>query len=469
MKKLNIETKENTTDRLAFVQAKGSKYFILAEEINAIVKAVNELYDSAESLPDVEEKVNAAKIAIFQKLTGNDSGDLNTLQTAVKTHLIGAINSVQKQLNELKLIDDSLEESKDKTYSIDKIQSLINDSLVPMLDKAMAEKTYISKNEFEQLMRGGIAKHRINNIHGVLDSSNLSEQVIEIVGSGFEVFSDNVASISLQNSVSGEAIDGKYVYNIKYIDNEHLTVTFQLLDIVPNGDYYIYLYDIDGGIYKNQLNVGGAGVVKIGGYTQLIFSNWLTNPSPAPTNFVMQPNSIYIGTTNQSMDLQLFPCVKSSEHIPMDKSFDIEFKISDTYLHVTSLFGGAFIAGIIGLTNNSNLSLTSTDIQVGYLIRKPIDYNNGDKAKHSYYSLSGALTELIATRNPYSENTNAVMKIKGSLSMLYVTIIDKGVVKTYTIERPFGNLYIKAISSNLPFTHTVNNLNIGANINCKIW
>lgn len=454
------------------MEAKGSKWFILAEEINAIVKAVNELYDSAESLPNVEEKVNAAKIAIFQKLTGNDSGDLTTLQTAVKTHLIGAINSVQKQLNELKLIDDSLEASKDKTYSIDKIQSLINDSLVPMLDKAMAEKTYISKNEFEQLMRGGIAKHRINNIHGVLDSSSVSEQVIEIVGSGFEVFSDNVASISLQNSISGENIDGKYVYNIKYIDNEHLTVTFQLLDIVPNGDYYIYLYDIDGGIYKNQLNVGGAGVVKIGGYTQLDFDSWVTVPSNGltsyPNTFLGNKNSFGVGSLEEIWYSGYKESIKSTNFIPADKNFDIELNIS--HFDNNLLYGINVLTNfpsVIGLTANTLLTAIPTDIINGVLCNK-------SKTNHNvYYSESGGQTDLIGESNIFPR-LPIKLKITGSLTQLFITITFNNITISKTVDRLNANLYLKAVvykgsKDGSTYGIPTNWNTIGANINCKIW
>ena len=337
------------------------------------------------------------------------------------------------------------------------------------LDITTAFATFATKEELKESQQGILATHRITNVYGVIDSAINTTQDIQVVGTGFGIFSDNNIRVLLNNLITGESIEGKYTYTMTYVDTQHIILHFNITDVVTDGSYVLYLGDVNGSIYLNPANTGSEALIKIGGYTQLDFNTWNTNPVVPPVNFVTAKNNVYVGTTNQPMAIQLYPAAKSVDFIPSNKNFELTLNISDTYLRITGLQGGTFLSGIIGITTNSNLSVTSTDINVGYLLTKPIDYNNGDKAKRGYYSLAGGLTELISTKTSYSINTSVQMLIKGSLTQLFITIVDSGTIKSYTIPRPSGDLYIKAISTNLPYSHAVNDLNIGATINCKIW
>ena len=337
------------------------------------------------------------------------------------------------------------------------------------LDITTAFATFATKEELKESQQGILATHRITNVYGVIDSAINTTQDIQVVGTGFGIFSDNNIRVLLNNLITGESIEGKYTYTMTYVDTEHIILHLNITDVVTDGSYVLYLGDVNGSIYLNPANTGSEALIRIGGYSQLDFNSWVTNPSVTPSNFVIESNNVYVGSTAQSMTMQLFPAAKSNIFIPQDKNFDIDFNIADTTLIVN---GGTHLdvfSGLIGLTTNPNLSITTTDINVGTMIRKEIDTRYPPQITASYYSLAGGPTELVRSTSNYLLEASIKMKIRGSLTELFITIIDSGIIKTYTIPRPTGNLYIKAMSANVESTVWVNVLNIGANFNCKIW
>ena len=242
------------------------------------------------------------------------------------------------------------------------------------LDITTAFATFATKEELKESQQGILATHRITNVYGVIDSAINTTQDIQVVGTGFGIFSDNNIRVLLNNLITGESIEGKYTYTMTYVDTEHIILHLNITDVVTDGSYVLYLGDVNGSIYLNPANTGSEALIRVGGYTQLDFNTWSTNPANAlslfPNNFSGGKNTMSVGTigngTNQNQYKEI---IQSIEYIPKNKNFDLLLNVAD---------GGSLrpetldksIPSIIGITTNSNISIIPTDIICGILYNK---------------------------------------------------------------------------------------------------
>ncbi len=173
MGKLTIETKKDTQEKLAIIDTKGSIYFILAAEFNAIVKELNVNYDEIEKLKkievlspeDLQTALNNQLKAIYTHLIGDENGNLSELSTENKENIIVAINEINalvKAVDLQSLIDDTLESGAKNTWSIDEIKKNISNSAKELIDDTLTSsevKTY--------------SINKINTLLGALDFSKV--------------------------------------------------------------------------------------------------------------------------------------------------------------------------------------------------------------------------------------------------------------------------------------------------------
>ncbi len=199
MGKVTIQTKKDTQDKLAIVQTKGTEYFILADEFNKLVIALNTNYEEFSQLKAqkfLTEEMQQTALqnqleTIYTLLIGNNNGSLASLATENKQNLIVAINEVTslvKAIDLTKIINDELENSSEKTYSIDRIKALINEIDLTLIidDKATGGvqktwsvdgiKTFVS-GELGKLI--GAAPEALNTLQELATELQENDTVLE--------------------------------------------------------------------------------------------------------------------------------------------------------------------------------------------------------------------------------------------------------------------------------------------------